>query len=351
MSVQVLTAEPFLALAATHPVIDVRSPGEFAVAHIPGAYSLPLFNDEERATIGTAYKQISREAAIKIGLDAFGPKMRRMTEAAERIYQEHYSPGSYAKSLLVHCWRGGMRSAAVCWLLDLYGFKVYMLEGGYKAYRQWVIAHWDDAGPVCVLGGSTGSGKTKVLAALKKLGQPVLDLEALAQHKGSAFGDLDNKGQPSQAMFENLLAADLHHLRNNFPGRAIWLEDESQRIGNVNIPGTLFRQWAGTGVSAVGLKVPFDQRLSAVVEEYGGHSTESIINAIVRIKKRLGPLETKTAIAHLVEGDLRSAFSILLHYYDKHYAKRAAQRSFQAVDMSPGDIALTIQHYTNETTI
>src|ERR1044072_6557149 len=124
MAVQSVKADVFLELAERHPILDVRSPGEYAHAHIPGAYSLPLFSDEERKAIGIAYKQASREAAIKIGLDAFGPKMRTMVEKVERLLQEgKYAEGkSGQRTVLVHCWRGGMRSAAVAWLLDLYGF-------------------------------------------------------------------------------------------------------------------------------------------------------------------------------------------------------------------------------------
>src|ERR1043165_4296362 len=148
MAVQSVKVDVFLELAECQPILDVRSPGEYTHAHIPGAYSLPLFTDEERKAIGTAYKQESREAAIKIGLDAFGPKMRTMIERVERLLQE----GKYPKSedgqhtVLVHCWRGGMRSAAIAWLLDLYGFDVYLLEGGYKTYRHWVIAFWQEKG-------------------------------------------------------------------------------------------------------------------------------------------------------------------------------------------------------------
>ena len=313
MAVQRIDIEAFLERSVSLPVFDVRSPCEYAHAHIPGAKSFPLFNDEERKVIGTTYKQVSREQAIKIGLDYFGPKMRPMIEEAERICKVAAS----GKSLLLHCWRGGMRSSAVAWLLDFYGFEVFLLEGGYKAYRHWVIAHWHGEGAFRILAGNTGSGKTKVLLALKESGEPVLDLEGLAQHKGSAFGGLDKIPQPSQEMFENLLATSIHALRKKFGDRPIWIEDESQRIGNINIPAELFKKWSTA--SSVFLDVDFEQRLTHITSEYGGHSTESLINAIVRIKKRLGPLETKMAIACLIEGDTKECFRILLRYYDKHY--------------------------------
>src|SRR5690348_9334071 len=129
MPIKKLSITEFLKLSHQHPVLDVRSPGEYSHAHIPGAYSLPLFTDEERKVVGTTYKQQSREAAIKVGLDYFGPKMRSMVEEVEKLCEKRGG-----KTVLVHCWRGGMRSAGVAWLLDLYGFKVYTLVGGYKFF-------------------------------------------------------------------------------------------------------------------------------------------------------------------------------------------------------------------------
>ena len=151
MAIQKITIEQFLELAKQHPVLDVRSPGEYKHAHIPGAHSLPLFSDEERKNVGTAYKQQSRETAIKIGLDYFGGKMRGMVEEVEKLIVDRGSltgkPSNNeqrtSNNVLVHCWRGGMRSAGVAWLLDLYGYKVYTLVGGYKAYRKWVLAQFE----------------------------------------------------------------------------------------------------------------------------------------------------------------------------------------------------------------
>lgn len=169
MAIQKLAISEFLALARQIPVLDVRSPAEYQQAHIPGAISFPLFSDEERKQVGTNYKQKSRETAIKTGLDYFGPKMRPMVEQAEEIIKsaagnrDQMTAGAGEKaghSLLVHCWRGGMRSAAVAWLLDLYGFRVYTLVGGYKAYRKWVLDQFEKEYRFTILGGYTGSGKT-----------------------------------------------------------------------------------------------------------------------------------------------------------------------------------------------
>jgi tRNA 2-selenouridine synthase len=182
-----LTVESFLELAEKHPVLDVRSPGEYQHAHIPGAYSLPLFTDEERKVVGTSYKKESRQQAIKIGLKYFGKKMVKMVEEVEVLVSSEQWLVHSNKTVLVHCWRGGMRSAGVAWLLDLYGFKVYTLVGGYKMYRRWVLEQFAKDYPFVVIGGYTGSGKTKLLEALKAKGESVIDFEAIACHKGSAF--------------------------------------------------------------------------------------------------------------------------------------------------------------------
>lgn len=311
MAVTKIETEQFLQLAAKHPVLDVRSPAEYEHAHIPGAHNLPLFNNEQRKTVGTAYKQQSRETAIKIGLDYFGPNMRTMVERAEALAAQYNT-----RTLLVHCWRGGMRSGAVAWLLDLYGFKIYTLAGGYKYYRRFVLSQFEKPRPFRVLGGYTGSGKTYVLRQLQQSGQPVIDLEALAGHRGSAFGAIGLPPQPSQEMFENMLAKALVDLPE---GSAAWVEDESQRIGLVNVPITLWNHLRTCTVYF--LDIPFEARLEHIVQEYGGLNRERMQLAIERIQKRLGGLETKTALQCWAEGDVTGCFRILLKYYDKWYMK------------------------------
>jgi tRNA 2-selenouridine synthase len=337
-----VSAEEFLKLAETRLLLDVRSPAEYAHAHIPGAQSLPLFTDEERAAIGTAYKQRSQHEAIKIGLDAFGPRMREMVERVEAMMAGRPSEQEPGRVLL-HCWRGGMRSAAVAWLLNLYGFDVVLLQGGYKAYRQWVIAHWNDRSAFRVLDGFTGAGKTDVLHALRDLGAPVLDLEDIAVHKGSAFGGLDGRPRPNQEMFENLLAGEMSALRRRFGSQPIWIENESQRIGDVNLPISLHRYWSGGELPTFFIDRPFGERLQSIVRDYGAYPAEPLAAAIVRIKKRLGPLETKTALAHLHEGNLEESFRILLRYYDKHYGSTKAQHRFEAAGMSAEAVAHLLQ--------
>lgn len=324
MAIQKVETEQFLSYAEFHPVLDVRSPGEYQHAHIPGAISFPLFTDEERKVVGTLYKQRSREDAIKEGLVFFGPKMRQMIEKVEEIIaskkfskvtlqQENFVS---TNCILVHCWRGGMRSGAVAWLLDLYGFKVITLNGGYKKFRNYVISAFEKNLNAKILGGYTGSGKSYLLNELHKRGQRIIDLELIANHKGSAFGTMGE--QPTQEMFENILGLSIHELLkiNNDP---IWFEDESQRIGSVNIPHLLWNQMREAQVLFV--DIPFEERLNHIVSEYGQIDKEKLINSIVRISKRLGGLETKTAINFLLEGNIRECFAVLLKYYDKWYLK------------------------------
>lgn len=336
MPIQKITIEEFLKLAKQHPVLDVRSPGEYAHAHIPAAHSLALFTDEERKQVGTAYKQQSREAAIKIGLDYFGVKMRKMVEQAEGICnwelgkKEDASttsqfPTPNSQPLLVHCWRGGMRSSAVAWLLDLYGFKVYLLVGGYKAYRKWVLAQFEKDYNFNIIGGYTGSGKTLLLQELEKQQKTIIDLEGLANHKGSAFGSIEGVPQPGQEMFENLLAEKLQAASYDLQeGGCIFIEDESQRIGNLQIPMPLWNSMRKSSVLFI--DIPFEERLVYITEEYGKLQKQTLADAILRIQKRLGGLETKNAINFLEAGDIKECFRILLAYYDKWYHKSLYNR-------------------------
>ena len=354
MPAEKIHIEKFLELSKHYPVFDVRSPKEYAHAHIPGAHSLPLFTDEERAIVGTAYKQESREKAIKLGLDFFGPKMKKMVEEVESIVNSQAS-GVKAKgnkkpnaddsrlttqnSLLVYCWRGGMRSGAVSWLMDVYGFKVYTLIGGYKKFRNHVLDTYKLPFKFKILGGYTGTGKTEVLKELKRNGERIVDLEELAMHKGSAFGNIGMPKQPTQEMFENLLANELRHslmisgelsIKNRLDSpltidhSPIWLEDESQRIGLVNIPHELWNTMRRSPIYF--LDIPFEERLKHITEEYGVLEKERVIDAIIRIKERLGGLEAKRAIEFLNENNTLESFRILLKYYDKWYTKALHNR-------------------------
>ena len=313
MAFQKISIEQFLALA-TSTVIDVRSPSEFAHACIPTAINIPLFSDEERKIIGTAYKQESKEIAIKLGLDFYGPKMRGIVERVEQIVA-----GSESKTVVVHCWRGGMRSNAIAWLLDFYGFEVLLLEGGYKNFRLWGIQQFEKEYNFKVIGGFTGSGKTLILNEFKANNEIQIDLEGLASHKGSALGAIGQAPQPSQEMFENSLALKLFRATEVDKNTVIYIEDESQRIGKLFVPLKIYEQMRKSIVFF--LSIPFEVRLTYLVAEYGDHPKELLIAAIERIQKRLGGLETKNAIAYLVADNTIECFRILLSYYDRWYEK------------------------------
>ena len=217
MNYQRLHIKSFLKEAEKCIVIDVRSPSEYNHGHIIGSKNIPLFTDEERKIVGTAYKQESREQAIKIGLDFFGPKMKKIIEEVEGLMTNKQRAKSkdgdcqlpIVNCIFLYCWRGGMRSAAIAWLLNLYGVKISVLAGGYKAYRNYVLETFSLPFSLKIVAGFTGSGKTEILHELEKRGEEIIDLEKLASHKGSAFGNINMPVQPTQEMFENLLAQDL----------------------------------------------------------------------------------------------------------------------------------------------
>lgn len=301
--------------ALPYPLLDVRAPIEFAQGHVPGALNLSLFTDEERARIGTTYKQVSQERAVHLGLEFFGPKMSAMVKQAQKL-----APG---KEVRLHCWRGGMRSGAVLWLLELAGFKVHLLDKGYKDFRREVLASFDAPRQWRVLGGLTGSGKTDVLHALAATpyAQPVLDLEGLASHKGSAFGAIGQPAQPTQEQFENNLAAALAALPADVP---VWVEDESRQIGRLTIPPALFAQLR-TAPRWV-LEVPRAARVAKLAAEYGAEDPTELAASIERIQKRLGGLATQQALAAVAAGDFALMVELVLDYYDKTYTYGLAQR-------------------------
>jgi tRNA 2-selenouridine synthase len=312
--IRTLNIEEFLKLADSTPIIDVRTPLEFEHASIPGAYNIPIFSNEERVLVGTCYKQQSREEAILLGFDLTGTKWSYFIKEALKI-----APN---KKILVHCWRGGMRSGAMAWALSLYGFEVFLLDGGYKRYRNWVLAQFKEEYPLHVLGGMTGSGKTNTLIELKKLNQQVIDLEDIAQHQGSAYGSMGKLIQPSQEHFENILASQLVKADRTKP---IWVEDESLAIGKCFIPNPFFKQMRETDLFKI--EVPFQKRVDFLVKEYGKLNKNFLIERTLKIGKRLGPLQTKEAI-QAIEADQMDVFiKMVLVYYDRSYSKGQGKRS------------------------
>jgi len=290
------------------PIVDVRTPAEFAHGHIPGAVNIPLFTNEERVTVGTTYKQQGREAAILLGFDLTGSKWSSFIQQALTLAPE--------KKVAVHCWRGGMRSAAMAWALDLYGFDVSLIQGGYKQYRRWVLKMMEQPWEFRVIGGMTGSGKTAILKQLEKQGEQTVDLEDLAQHQGSTYGTLNRLIQPTQEQFENDLASRLSTLDATHP---IWIEDESQNIGRCILAKPFYTRMREAPI--FDLQVPLDQRIAALEQEYGGLDRNFLIECTERITKRLGPEQTKNAITAIREDRIPDFIRQVLVYYDKAYRK------------------------------
>lgn len=293
-------------------IIDVRSPSEYAHAHIPGAMNLPLFNDEERAKVGTTYKQVSAEKALIKGLELVGVKMADFVKKAIKWAPE--------RKILVHCWRGGKRSGSMAWLLAFAGFDVVTLEGGYKNYRQYVLSEFANrTQKFIVLGGKTGSGKTKILKNLAERGEQIIDLEAIAHHKGSAFGWIGEQTQPSVEQFENNLFDFFQKIDTQ---RCVWVENESRSIGTVFIPQGFWNQMKNSPL--IHLEIPFEQRVNHLVEVYTQTSKEDLITSFHKIASKLGGDNLKKAIEWIEEGNFRAAAAMGLKYYDKTYAYNLA---------------------------
>ena len=308
-----ISIHDLMSLPALMPLADVRTPAEFAQGHIPGAFNLPLFSNEERVIVGTTYKQAGKEAAILLGFDLTGAKWSGFIRQALAVAPQ--------KKIAVHCWRGGMRSGAMAWALDLYGFEVYLVQGGYKQYRQWALSQFDVEYPLIVLGGMTGSGKTRILQAFQRLGHQIVDLEDLAQHRGSAYGSMNSLVQPTQEQFENNLAGRLHQLDKQLN---IWVEDESSTIGKCMIPRSIWNQMSIAFL--LDIQVDAVQRIEALVREYGGLDKDFLVASTERIRKRLGHDHTKTAITAIQEGRMKDFIREIVTYYDKVYSRRAADR-------------------------
>jgi len=309
----------YLKMHRTVPLVDVRTPAEFERGRIPCAVNIPLFSNEERAAVGTVYKQHSQQKAIELGYKYVEPKLDRFIREALKAAPE--------KTIAVHCWRGGMRSQSFAKHLATHGFsKVYVINGGYKAFRNYVLTTFSKSVNLHILGGYTGSGKTYILKHLETAGQQVIDLEGLALHKGSAFGGLGNETQPTTEQFENMLFWELKDLDSDLP---VWVEDESQNIGRVNIPGDFYHLMKRAPVYF--LDIPKSERAKFLVNEYAGFDKQELANSIIRIKKRLGGLNTKTALEHLEKGEFYEVAMITLDYYDKYYLKGLNMRNPEKV--------------------
>ena len=310
-------AAEFLKLAEDQPIVDVRSPAEFDDGHFPKAVNIPLFDNDQRHEVGLLYAEQGHDQAVLKGLDLLGPKMRTLAEQAVEIASNNDDPGNEdaQKRLLVYCWRGGMRSGAMSWLFEQVGIEVKRLAGGYKEYRRFVHETFEQPyEKLIVLSGLTGAGKTKILKQLQEHGEQVVDLEGLANHRGSAFGGIGQPKQPTVEHFENMLAARLLELDHS---RRIWLEDESRKIGRAIMPIPFFDQFRAA--PAVFIEVDRNERLDNIMEDYAQLDREELKHATERITKRLGGQNVKTVVELIDAGKIRPAFDILLGYYDRSY--------------------------------
>jgi len=301
-----LKADEFWQNAQQFPVLDVRSPSEYLQGHMPQASNLPLFDDQQRAEIGTLYKNGGTYQAVLRGLEIAGKKQAKLVQQAFHLAAD--------KKLLMYCWRGGMRSLSLAQIVQLTGIEVLLLQGGYKSFRGYARGFFDHPWKFVVISGLTGSGKTSLLLDLKSMGQQVLDLEALAHHRGSAFGGIDQPPQPTTEQFENRLFQELISFD---PQKAIWIEDESNRIGKVVVPQALFHQLRNA--PAIFLELDREQRVQNLISDYGSAQPAKLQAAIDRISKRMDGLQYRSASEALAGGDLPAAAHIILDYYDKRY--------------------------------
>ena len=310
--IKYIDIEEFLKLEKENiPIIDVRSSAEYNHAHIPNAHNVYLFNDEERKEIGTIYKQIGREEAVLKGLEFIAPRMTNILKSIDEITKNYNN----SNKILMHCFRGGMRSESVAWLCSNYKYDVYVLKGGYKSYRRYVLNSFNKNYKIYLLTGKTGSGKTLILNKLKEFGYNIIDLEYLAKHKGSAFGGINEGEQPTQEQFENYLSNELCKCDND---KALWLEDESYLIGKIAIPKPLFNTMKEPQ-KIIYLNVSKENRAKYITEIYGKYDINDLEKSILKIKNRLGGERMKEALEFLHNGKIYECVLTLLYYYDKAY--------------------------------
>ena len=299
------------------PIVDVRTPSEFVQGHWPGAVNIPLFTDDQRHQVGLTYKQQGRLAAIELGLQLCGPALAELSAALTRTAAGSSGP------LRLYCWRGGMRSNSMAWLAGLSDHPAMVLEGGYKSYRRWVLDRFNQTWPLHVLGGRTGTGKTDLLLELNRRGVGVVDLEGLANHRGSSFGNLGLPEQPTSEQYENMLAERLENLRDN-GATEIWLEAESIQVGRCRIPKGLFDQMRTAPVLEI--QRCERERVERLVGVYSCHGKAELSEATERIQKRLGPQRTRQALEAIASENWSVACQAMLDYYDSCY-DRELERS------------------------
>ncbi len=296
-------------------VIDVRSPVEYAEDHVPGAVNLPVLSDAERVEVGTIYRMDGAFAARKLGAAYVSANIGRHLRDYFALKPKDYKP-------LIYCWRGGQRSASLAIVLAQVGWRVTVLRGGYKTYREHVRRELDllpKQFTYRLIAGATGTGKTRLLHALARQGAQTLDLEALARHRGSLLGD--DGPQPSQKFFESQLLAELERYDSD---RAVWVEAESNRIGNLHLPASLWQTMRRA--EGVELRVPINERVRHLLADYAHFVTDSgpLRSRLVRIARRHGPRRLHEW-NRLIDAGAWEGFvtSLLAVHYDPAYEQSA----------------------------
>ncbi|MDB2685659.1 tRNA 2-selenouridine(34) synthase MnmH [Mariniblastus sp.] len=309
-----LSADEFWQASRDGLLLDVRSPSEFEHGHIPGAVNLPLFDDDQRAEVGTIYRNSGKYDAVLRGLSIVGPKMADLAKTARAMALGRKD------QVFVHCWRGGMRSRSMHWLLETAGLKPKLLSGGYKAFRNFAQTRFAQEWPLKVVSGLTGAGKTRILNVLAEHGESVIDLEGLANHRGSAFGAIGQNEPPTTEQFENLLFAELEQCSD---AKRIWVEDEGNRLGTVVVPPAFIKQLKNS--SAVFIDLSPAARVENLMDDYGDLSPDKLCESVQAIRKRLGFDLAQAATDAIESGEIKAAIEIVLGYYDRTYTHAAAK--------------------------
>ena len=300
-------------------IIDVRTPAEFAEDHIPGAINCPVLSDEERITVGTLYKQVSPFEARKVGAAMIA---KNIAEHLQTHFQAH--PKSWRP--LVYCWRGGQRSGAMSIILAQVGWAAHKLEGGYKTYRRDVLEKLEalpQSFTFRVVCGPTGSGKSRLLAALADTGHQVLDLEMLAKHRGSVLGRLPEQAQPSQKWFDSALLLALQKVD---PDRPIYVEAESNKIGLITLPPALITAMHASNCLLV--ETPMDTRVAGLLEDYRHYldNPQTLIAHLQSLHRFHGAKQLEHWSAQIHAGEFSVMVSELLTlHYDPSYFRATAK--------------------------
>jgi tRNA 2-selenouridine synthase len=326
----------FLSQSKGKLIVDVRAPIEFDKGHVPNAVNIPLFEDSERAEIGTLYKQQGKDTAVNRGLEIVSPKMTVFVNTVKTLAQD--------KKVFVYCFRGGMRSNSFAWLMNTAGLDACIMKGGYKAFRNFVLSDFEHERKFILLGGRTGSGKTDLLKELRALQTQVIDLEGIANHKGSAFGGINEKKQNPQQVFEHEL---FHQLSLIDPAEVTVLEDEAQAIGYNKLPQALWKQMAKATI--IKMEIPFDLRIEKLVNDYATVDIDALKHCVLKISQQLGSLNTRLCMEHLDAGNLHEVARLSLMYYDRAY-EFSYEKKKQPIIMLPSDTmdartnALKVKH-------